>query len=556
MKPALQLTHLLALLALASLLGCGGGGATPPSAVSPVADEQDPPPPPPPPPAPPPPPLRGGDYGVRFVDVTDDAGVTTAHDVTRLFGVNYDPYEVTGQAWCDIDNDGWVDVYLTNPSGANRLWMNKGDGTFEASAYAADVEASADLSGGALFFDYDNDGWRDLYLLNQGPNRLYRNLQGAGFQDVTAGSGLDDPRKGVTASAGDYDNDGDLDVYVCNWACWDCVADNSAFQGNEDRLFRNDGAGVFTDVSDRLGRPFLTGYGFTGSFVDYDNDGDLDIYLVNDKGQAGPDVQPLNRNALFRNDGDSASGWVWTEVAISAGADARVYGMGLAIGDVDGDLALDLAFTDGGPARLLHNNGDATFSDVSIDVGFRSEDLGWGICLTDWNRDGALDSFIACSPKASTLLLNEGDGTFRDDSAASGFDYDAYTMGCAACDYDQDGWPDLMIGEWGSKYRLFRNTGLRDATQTAGGWVSFRCVGGGAINRDAIGARVTVHRSDGVVAMQEVKSGSSIGSGEDTALFFGLSDADVDFVDVLWPDGSTTQHTGISAGGVRTLSAP
>ena len=186
-----------------------------------------------------------------FVVANDAAGVDAphrgswpefAHEVftTGYLGI--------GQAWGDWDNDGWVDLFLAGGQSPSMLYRNDGDGTFSVPRQAADVALADAWTGGAVWADYDNDGWRDLYVLTHGANVLFRNEGGARFRDVTAAAGVGDAGKGATAAWGDYDGDGFLDLFVANWRCYpDCPREHAAALAS-DRLYRNRGDGTFEDV--------------------------------------------------------------------------------------------------------------------------------------------------------------------------------------------------------------------------------------------------------------------------------------------------------------------
>ncbi|MCP5096471.1 MAG: VCBS repeat-containing protein, partial [Chloroflexi bacterium] len=159
-------------------------------------------------------------------------------DVTDVSGINSPRQEggekVTGQAWGDYDQDGWPDLYLTDTDGVNTLYHNNGDGTFSVSGLTHQVALPDSLSGGAVFADYNNDGWPDLYVMNWGANKLYRNIAGNGFFDITEKAGVGDESNGKTASWGDYDQDGLLDLYLANWSCTPKCG--RSFEGDKDRL--------------------------------------------------------------------------------------------------------------------------------------------------------------------------------------------------------------------------------------------------------------------------------------------------------------------------------
>ena len=440
---------------------------------------------------------------------------------------------ITGQAWGDYNQDGWLDLYVTDFGGPNRLYRNNQDGALSLSPLSDSVALPNARSGGAQFVDYNNDGWPDLYVMNWGANTLFRNDAGQGFTDVTAEAGVGDTSNGKTASWGDYDNDGFLDLYLANWSCSpEC---GRPTEGDRDTLYRNNGDGTFSDVTHLLGTK-TRGAGFVATFVDYDNDGDLDIYLINDEF-----LNPIG-NQLWRNDGPGCDGWCFTNVSVESGADTYVMGMGLATADYNNNGYLDFYFSNAGPMVLLQNQGDGAFRDVALEAGVQLPNgIGWGAIFLDYNNDGWQDLYLAIMESttgarmANPLFHNNGDGTFTNLGEASGAGDKGRTIGVAYADYDQDGWVDMVIGNFDEGYVLYRNVAGRRSNNN---WLTLKLVGAGSVNRDGVGARATVTTSSGLVQMQEVKNGSSLGSGDALELHFGLGQATVESVVVRWPDGA------------------
>jgi len=475
--------------------------------------------------------------GPSYVDVSTCAGVE-AENVIR-----HRSYFAIGQAWGDFDADGLPDLYVTDDGGPNTLYVNRGDGSFELAGASAEVALPERASAGAVFVDYDNDGHQDLYVLNLGPNALFHNDGGRGFTDVTARAGVGDAGRGQTASWGDYDGDGWLDLYVANWFC-DC---GEPFpHGNSDRLYHNEGDGTFTDVTPLLGDP-ITGAGFAATFLDYDDDGDLDIYLANDQGRPEPwETGETWRNVLWRNDGEGCGGWCFEDVTVEAGADLRIDAMGLAVGDYDADGDLDIYVSNSPPhMALLRNEGDGKFTEVAAAAGVTTDaGSGWGTTFLDYDLDGWLDVFLAVGPGENRMFRNLGDGTFADVSHHCGVADPADTLGVASADYDRDGRVDLVVGHRGWGYELYRNV-----TRAAVGahWLALRLVGGGPVNRDAVGTRVRLRTSDGRSQMREVRCGTGLGAGDDLELHFGLGSADVEEVRIRWPDGTVETRRDLEA---------
>lgn len=457
-----------------------------------------------------------------FVDVTDDA---------NLFVPRLGEDRVTGQAWGDYDQDGWLDLYVTDDARRNILYHNEGNGTFIISTLSDSVALPDARSAGTSFADYDNDGWPDLFVANWGKNTLFHNEEGQRFVDVTDVAGVGDTANGRSGSWGDYDQDGYLDLYVANWSCYpDCGRPS---EGDKDRLYHNNGDGSFTDVTNLLGG-YTRGAGFVASFIDYDNDNDPDIYLINDEF-----ITPTG-NVLWRNDGPGCDGWCFTNVSAAAGVDTKVMGMGLATGDYDGDGDLDFYFSNSGPMVLLQNQGDGTFQDVTTAAGVAHPSGSWGTFFFDFDNDGWQDLYLGVmkglsgNTSENVLFHNNGDGTFTDVTTNSGANDLGPTVGVAYADYDKDGWVDLVVGNAMGLYRLYRNQTERLYHNH---WLTLKLVGEGAVNRDAVGARVYVQDSNGRIQMQEVINGGSIGAGNALELYFGLGKASIRQVRVQWPDG-------------------
>jgi cytochrome c peroxidase len=460
-----------------------------------------------------------------FVDVSKLAGIVN----NRAAGIEMS----TGIAWGDYDNDGWIDLYVTDPIGKNTLYRNNGDGTFSVSVLTDQVALANTYSQGATFADYDNDGWKDLLVVNWGQDHLFHNEGGAGFVDVSLEAGIIDDRNSKSASWGDYDNDGFLDLYIANWSCYPKCG--RQLDGEPDRLYHNNGNGTFTEVTDLLGGG-VTGAGFIASFTDYDNDGDLDIYLVNDEF-----INPVG-NKLWRNDGAGCKGWCFTQVAKEANANSKVFGMGLAAGDYDNDGDMDYYYSNVGPMELLQNQGDGTFENVAERAGVNFPNgIGWGAVFLDYNNDGWRDIYLSIADTsdhkdvgANKLFHNNGDGTFTSIVCNDESTDIRMSIGVAYADYDHDGWVDLVVGNLDEGYRLYKN---QQGQISDNHWISIELVGAGNVNRDAVGARVYVTTPNGTTQMQEVISGSSVMAGNDLAQYFGIGGERTADVRIRWSIG-------------------
>ena len=280
--------------------------------------------------------------GDLFTDVSVSAGVSLEHDGDDLEDMGLG----SGAAWFDYDNDGDLDLYFTMRNGPNKLWQNNG-GTFTDVAAAAGVQDAGRDGSGVAVADFDNDGDKDMYLANSLEDTFFRNNGDGTFTDIIAGSGLESSgnRRGTSASWGDFNNDGFLDLYVAHHEPLQSSGipdDNTQAQ---DYLYLNNGGdGTFTDVSTHLGVG-REGHSFIGAWNDYDNDGDLDIYKINDCPFDGTDTM-----RLWRNDGgtDGVSDWTFTQVAEATQSDWCQNGMGIAVGDYDRDGDLDYYYSDNG----------------------------------------------------------------------------------------------------------------------------------------------------------------------------------------------------------------
>ncbi len=476
-----------------------------------------------------------------FRDVSEDAGI----QFNRI-----SDEKTIGQAWGDINNDGWLDLYVTDDQGGNSLYQNNGDGTFRFSSLAEQVSLPQAESAGATFVDYDNDGWQDLYVLNWGANNLFRNKNGERFVEVTPQAGIAGNHNSKSAAWGDYDQDGFVDLYVANWACYPKCGRPMA--GDSDRLYHNNGDGSFTDATRLLGGK-TDGSGFAASFTDFDNDGDADIYLVNDEF-----INPIG-NVLWRNDGADGEKWRFTEVSAEAGANQRLMGMGLATSDYDNDGDLDFYFSNAGPMAMLQNSGDGAFADVAKNAGIDLADaIGWGAIFLDYDNDGWRDLYVALSEttdgqsKSNPLMQNMGDGTFKlaENSGAA----DAgKSLGVAYADYDNDGWVDFVLGNYDEGYKLFHNEG---AAASGNYWLTIRLEGGGDVNRDAIGSRVYLTDNAGNQQMQEVICGGSLGAGNAMSLYFGLGEADSANLEIVWTNGKRQNFKNVPADQAIMLPYP
>jgi YD repeat-containing protein len=521
----------------------------------------------------------GAVNGPAFEDMLRTTGIAFRH-VSSPTSNKYLPETMGGGvALFDFDNDGDLDLFFTNgaaiddpmPPGQlpakrsnaqwNRLYANEGNWRFK------DVTERSGLSGagtgygmGVAVGDYDNDGFQDLYLTAFGRNYLYRNRGDGTFEDVTAKAGV--AASGWSTSAGffDYNNDGHLDLFVTRYLDWTfeknihcgdrtpgarayCHPDN--FKGVTSLLFRNNGNGAFSDVSESSGIAKHDGKGLGVAFADYDGDGWTDIYVANDSMMC----------FLFRNKGDGS----FEESALGAGAgyngDGKAFaGMGVDFADYNNDGRPDILVTNLSLEMyaLFRNVGDGQFQYATSESGLGHATQaysGWGAKFVDYDNDGWKDIFAAQGHVLDTievtapnlkylqppLLLRNNKGSFaRVPALQSGpvFEVGRSGRGAAFGDIDNDGDIDVVISNIGDAPTILRNT-----KGAENHWLGLRLTGGRQ-NRDGLGAVVTVTRPGGQTQRYEVQTASGYLSASDRRVLIGLGhDTVPPKVAIQWPGG-------------------
>jgi enediyne biosynthesis protein E4 len=486
----------------------------------------------------------------RFEDVTAQAGLDIPTQATSCGEF------AAGAAWGDVDGDGDPDLFVPGRLGVSQLWMNDGTGHFVDEAVARGATDPGGKGPGAAFADIDNDGDEDLYVVNDGANVLYLNDGTGHFTDVTALARVGDDGVGPGASWGDYDDDGFVDLYVTNHA--PC---GYGTQYGADRLYHNEGAGTFTDQTALLGVDATRGAGFQATWFDVDQDGDLDLYLANDRYGVESD-----RNHLWRNDGPGEGGtWTFTDVSMQSGTNYWINSMGVGVSDIDGDLDLDFALSNIGNTILARNNGDGTFTDVAAKAGVarptqRADEpsVTWGLQFVDLNLDGWEDLVVPAGalddvePQPNEVFANAGYGRFLDLSAPSRADDPGSSRGMAIADYDGDGLPDLFVVDYAGHSRLLRNV-----TPVGGAhWLGVRLVGS-ASNRDGCGAMVLAQVGPRQL-LRELFCGSiGVASGNQPVVFLGLAGTStMASLTITWPSGTVQTATNVSADQLVTLVEP
>lgn len=538
----------LTLLTVCLLLGACGGGSESSTEIE-VA-----------------PPVNGTDSPVEvvlsFTDVTSSAGINLYH--ANRFGSNPSMPSMFsgGVAAEDYDKDGDIDFYIVGgESGENRLYQNQGNGTFVDVAAQAGVDVSDEKGSGPTFADIDGDGWLDLFVgaVDYDDVFVFRNKGDGTFEDVTASSGLEfSADNSVSATFGDIDQDGDVDLFISHWG-------HVLNEGDSlEIIWRNDstiGNIRFVDISTEMGlsdayaEQFRTeaspeaepDSSFVPSLSDIDGDGDFDLLLVSDYGLT----------KILRNDNG-----IFTRVYSDALIDQ--FGMGSAVGDIDNDGDMDWYVTsiaekeydgeDKNPTEgyrgntLYLNDGHGEFSNVSMSRGVADGGWGWGACFADFNNDGLLDIyhvngwgqngqlFSMFQDDESRLFINNGDDTFTDVAANVGVNDSNQGRGLSCNDFDNDGDVDILIANNQGPAVLYRN----DLSQ--GHHYLKLNLTGKAPNTEALGAKVEVRVSDNLTLTKEVRVDNNYVSQNANELHFGLGSHDGEVsVNITWPDGEQTQ---------------
>ena len=508
---------------------------------------------------------------LRFTDQTQAAGIHFKH-TNGASEQKYLPETMgSGGLFFDYNNDGHLDIYLVNsgtfsntsrqvyrhPDHTNVLYRNKGDGTFIDITAEAGLQKNQGYGMGCLAADYDNDGNTDLYLTNFGKNQLYRNNGDGTFTDVTSHAGVGDGNWSVSASFGDFNLDGYLDLYVVNYLDYQLETAHACFlegvhiycgpheyPGIRDTLYRNNGDGTFTDVTTRAAVR-NAGKGLGTLFTDYNDDGYPDIFVAND---AVPDF-------LYRNNKDGT----FTDIAATAGVAYNSEGratasMGIALGDYDNDGMNDIFITNFSLEvnSLFHNDGDGFYTMKTFEAGLADlsfSQLGFGTQFLDADNNGTLDLFVAnghvwdnvseITPSLSykqtcQIFKNTGDGQFKDVSETAGpfFKRPVVARGVVIGDYNNDGAMDILVTRCGENPVLLRND-----SQTYN-WVKIQLIGTES-NRDGIGAKVWVHTNE-ITQFREATCGGSYASGSEPILHFGIGTHEtIQSIKVKWQKGHT-----------------
>ena len=523
-------------------------------------------------------------------DVTGEVGL----DFTNLTGDGTGEYIVgaigNGAGFFDYDRDGDIDLVIANGStlddyvgGGTQmlvLYENSGTGMSRTGASAnrfADVTGEAGLARkgwgmGVCVADIDNDGFSDLYLTAYGPNVLFHNVGDGTFEEL-ADAGVAGDRWSTGCAFGDYDRDGWVDLYVSNYLTFDaasipprgCVYRGMrvlcgplGLEGESDRLYRNNGDGTFTDVTETAGIADPGHYGLGVVFSDLDNDGWPDIYVANDSVP----------NLLFHNLGDGTFSEVGLRSGTSLSAVGRAQaGMGLAVSDYDGNGTFDIFVTNfaNDTNTLYRNLGDMLFVDATAESAAAAASfpyVGWGTGFVDLDNDGWQDLYVANGNiyfgtvgggsdwreiQPDEVYRNLGDGRFRMMVESVRNPGVRSARGVAFGDYDNDGDVDLVAINLNDRPSFYSNEG-----GTGNHWISLR-LEGVASNRDAIGARIEID-AGGRTSVREIRSGGSFLSHSDLRVHFGLGGATrIERIRIRWPGGNTQELEDVGVNQFLTV---
>jgi hypothetical protein len=507
----------------------------------------------------------------RFEEIPASAsGITWVHENAMSPDRHLPETMGPGVAFFDYDNDGWMDIFMVQSGQADfytpkaplkhALYKNNRNGTFTDVTDQAGVAGGREFGMGCAIADYDNDGWQDVLVTAYGRCTLYRNNGNGTFTDVTAKAGLAAPGWTTSAAWFDYDNDGRLDLFLCSFVEWSVdskvfCGDNRlgrrfyciprVFKPTPSRLYRNNGDGTFTEVSQGTDIRRALGKALGVVATDVNDDGLLDLFVANDTVQ----------NFLFMNRGKGK----WDEIGLAAEVGFSVNGsprsgMGVDAADIDGDGRQDLfvANVDQEMFSLYRNEGNESFTDLAAFHGVAQATRllsGWGLKFFDYDNDGYVDLFLAnghpddmiesyskqVSYKEPLVLFHHDGKKLTNVSAQAGpvFEKKFPARGLAVGDFDNDGRLDVLIGNNGEAPVLLKNN-----SPEGHHWLGVR-LQGTSCNRDAIGAILT-WSANGTTRRRLKTHGGSYLSSHDMREVLGLGSATkLDWLEIKWPGPST-----------------
>ncbi len=462
---------------------------------------------------------------LSFQNSAASLGVDVSYGTTSIFG--------GGVSFCDFDGDGWDDITYSTMIGEEVRFFKNNNGTFMQVDLGINHTYRVKQ---VIWIDYDSDGDKDFLATSiSGFNKFYRNDGNMTFTDITNTCGLfTDNKRTYGASFGDIDKDGDLDVFISNR---DDITENQYSY-----LYLNDN-GTFVDITESAGLSLENQLSFCSAFFDYDNDGDQDIYIANDKF--------ANINRLYRNNGDLT----FTDVSVSSGTGISIDAMSTTIGDYNNDGWFDI-YVSNSPGGNYHlkNNGDGTFTNVASSVGTSFFSIGWGAVFLDADNDADLDLYVSSSETgsianrlAAAFYENQGDDTYLIPDAIGFADDERISYCNAIGDINNDGFPDIIVMNETDNNFLWENT-----TTNSNSWLKVK-LQGVTSNRDGIGSKIEV-LAGGKTQYRYTLSGEGYLSQNSNSEFFGLKDATtIESIKITWLSGIVDVLTNVSVNQAITI---
>lgn len=464
--------------------------------------------------------MLGASAGAAPLSFSDEA---VARGVNFTVSFNYTQYGA-GTMLADLDGDGDLDIMIAGGSGgAMALYENDGAGHFTSRTIGSGLTPMT-IASGLAGADYDNDGDIDIFVSGWfTPSRLYRNDGGFMFTDVAAEAGVNITCATMGSCWSDVDGDGRIDLYA---------AVRTLTNGDLTRnfLFMNNGDGTFTDKAALMGVDAGDDPTLLSSFFDYDRDGDDDIYLGTDKGSGG-----VLYNKLYRNDGGGA----FTDVTFDANAQAHVDCMGIAVGDLDFDGFYDMYLTNTqhGNKLYLYDPVDQSYVDQTISAGVGNHRVGWGTTFADFDNDTNLDIYLCNTQGDNRLYRGSLSWPLVDEGPGAGVAEASDVFCVSQGDIDNDGDIDLLVGDTNGRAHLYINNSP-DLSKNY--WVRFNVVGHG----DTFGVGTCVDiTADGKSQVRQVRSGTNYKAHDAYALHFGLGASDrVDEIEVIFANNKALRY--------------
>ena len=511
-----------------------------------------------------------------FQEISREAGLDFVHSIGEAELTNIIQSDGGGAAFLDYNQDGFIDIYACSGTwiegfiktekpaklSGNHLYRNRGDGTYE------DVTQKAGVGGpwysmGVTAGDFNNDGYPDLYLSNYGTNVLLKNNGNGSFSDITKRANVAGGKEcSVGAVWFDYDNDSYLDLYVGNYLSFDpdykyfYAPDGfpgpMAYDAQKDVLYHNNGDGTFSDVTESMGITDLDGRAMGVGAADYDDDGFVDVFVANDH----------TLNYLWHNEGGKrfVDKGTMSGTAFSQGGEATV-SMSVDFADYNDDGLLDLFVSDDTYCSLYENLGNGIFSDKGVASNISmaaAQFVGWSSSFVDYDNDSDVDIFKTNGAlkhlygQEDQMFHNEGGGKFRDISLELGKYFSEEYVGRGACmgDYDNDGDFDIFIVNLNSPCVFLRNN-----KGNLNNWLILKLTGS-ASNRDGIGARVKV-TSGGKTQTAQKKSTTGYLSQNDPRMHFGLAKNEIaERIEIIWPSGKLQTLENIKVNQILEIKEP